>query len=64
MPREVEDKREQIALLRERFPEKEVFSIKDVILVTGKCRNYVKRHIMYDCKTICAAKLANRLCKL
>lgn len=64
MPREMEDQRTQIALLRERFPEKDVYNIKDVMSITGKQRGYVKRHLMYDCKTICIAKLANRLCKL
>ena len=64
MPREPENMRTQIALIRERFPNQEVFSIAEAIEVCGKSRDFVKKHIMYDCKTICTATLANRLCKL
>lgn len=64
MAREAEGFREQILLIRERFPEKEIFNVEDVISLAKKSRNFVKRHIMYDCNNICTANLARRLCNL
>lgn len=64
MGREAKSFREQLLLIRERFPEKEIFNIGEVMKLTKKSRVFVKRHIMYDCKNICTANLAKRLCEL
>ena len=64
MAREVEGYRDQVALIRERFPEQEVFNIDEVTVLIRKSRQFVKRHIMYDCKNICTAMLARRLCTM
>lgn len=64
MPREPENMRDQLAMIKERFPEQEAFNINEVMDVTKKGRKWVKKWIMYDCKNICAARLASRLCSL
>ena len=64
MARELEGFRDQIMLIRERFPGQEVFNVGEVVTLTTKSRNFVKRHLMYDCNNICTANLARRLCLL
>ena len=64
MARELEGYRDQIMLIRERFPDQDVFNVGEVIDIAKKSRNFVKRHIMYDCNNICIANLARRLCLL
>lgn len=64
MARELEGYRDQVMLIRERFPNQEVFDVSDVITLVNRGRKFVKRHIMYDCNNICTANLARRLCSL
>lgn len=64
MARELEGYRDQILLIRERFPDQEVFDVSEVIILANRGRKFVKRHIMYDCNNICIAILARRLCAL
>lgn len=64
MGRELEGFRDQVMLIRERFPNQEIFTTEEVERLINKSRNFVKKHIMYDCKNICTANLARRLCSL
>ena len=64
MGREIEGFRDQIMLIRERFPDQEMFDTSEVIILLKRSRNFVKKHIMYDRNNICIALLAHRLCEL
>ena len=64
MPREFDGFRDQVMLIRERFPEQDVFKVSEVIEITKRSRKFVKAHLMYDCNNICTAILAKRLCML
>ena len=64
MAREVDGFRDQVMLIRERYPEQEVYSVGEVVDLTKKSRQFVKKHLMYDCNNICIAILARRLCLL
>ena len=64
MAREVEGFRDQVMLIRERFPGQEIFNTEEVSKLVNKGRKFVKRHLLYDCNNICTAVLAKRLCTL
>ena len=63
MPREKAGYRDTIALLNERFPEKDVLKVVDVIAFTGMSRPTVKKHIRFNpAGKITKADLARQVC--
>ena len=61
MPKEHEDYRNYLELISEEVG-KNVLMVGDVMKVTGKSRNFVKKHIMPECNNIGACTLARMMC--
>lgn len=56
------DYRNNLELLLEAFPRQRIVDIKEVARYTGKSREFVKSHLMSDCRSISIASLARRMC--
>ena len=62
MPREHEDYRNYMELIDSTVG-KNILHIDEVMKVTGKSRNFVKKHIMPTCNNIGSCTLARLMCK-
>ena len=62
MPREHEDYRNYMELIHS-IVGKNILQIDEVMKVTGKSRNFVKKHIMADCNNIGSCTLARKMCE-
>lgn len=63
MPREKDGYRDTIAMLNERFPEKDMLNIGEVMTFTGMSRPTVKKHIQFNpAGKITKADLARQVC--
>lgn len=65
MPRELEDYRNNMAILNERFPDCDMLGHKDVMAIYGYSLNSVKKHFPFDpiTRKISKAKLARIMCR-
>lgn len=62
MPREHEDYRAYLELIREKIG-KDILNIGEVMIVTGKSRFFVNNHIMNGVKFIGSCTLARMMCR-
>jgi len=63
MPREKEGFRENLALLNERFPDRDMLRVVDVMAFTGMSRNTVVKKIRFNAATsrVSKADLARQI---
>ena len=64
MPRELETYRPQLQRMDELFPETEMLSVADLIKLTGKRYNTVKKYFPFDGPYISKVNVAHRLAEL
>ena len=64
MPRELETYRPQLQRMDELFPETEMLSVADLIKLTGKRYNTVKKYFPFDGPYISKVNVAHRLAEI
>ena len=61
MPREHEDYRACLELIREKC-DKEILGNKDIVSITGMSRTFVNKHILKGCTYISSCTRARMMC--